>query len=81
MKTFIGIVLIAAGIFFAVSGYQLRQSFRAQAERGLSNTLESITSNEASLDEQTNTEANIKLIGGGLGVLVGAVLVVRGIKK
>lgn len=73
MKRVIGIILLVLGLFFVYQGYEEKQSFGAKAERTIGNLV--------NIDEKKNSDANIKLIVGGIAAVAGIILIVAGAEK
>ena len=81
MKSLFGIILLVVGLFFAIQGYELKQTMSAKLEREVSGVLKLLSKDNVKAKDKLNTEANIKLVGGGVAALLGLTLTITGIKK
>jgi len=60
MKAIIGIILMVVGLFFAIQGYEMKQTMSAKVEREVSGALKLLSNSKIKGKETLNTEANIK---------------------
>jgi hypothetical protein len=81
MLVLIGIVIMVVGVYYAYSGYELKQTTAASVEKEVSAVAKILSNNSYSGKEQVNNEADIKLVAGGIGALVGLLLIIRGLEK
>lgn len=76
-----GIVLIAGGCYFIYDGYQMKQTPVAKVEQGISSAIRSLTDNSVKPKTDVNNESAMKMIGGGIAGLGGAVLLAYGMRR
>ena len=76
-----GIILIAGGCYLVYDGYQVKQTGVAKVEQEISSALRSLTDNSVRLKTKVNNESAVKMIGGGVMVLTGALLLAGGLRK
>lgn len=79
MKVFIGIILLIVGLFFMYDGWDIKQTSGAEIEKKISTSVQNVSNEQ--LAEDRNTEANIKLFGGGIAALAGFALIYVGSKN
>ena len=81
MRLIIGILLLVAGSYFAYDGYQMKQTSTSKIGREISAVVENITGNKVEINEETKTESDIKLFGGGGVAVAGLVLILLGLTR
>lgn len=76
LKIILGTILIVAGIFLAYQGYLTSTTKTAAVERETSAILQKLSNNKVDVKQEANNKANLLLLGGSGGAVIGIVLVV-----
>lgn len=77
----IGLLFVVGGGILLYDGYQQRNSVVSNIERGVDNVVRWVTRDQGKYDGSVNKEANLKMIGGVVLLILGMGFTAIGQKK